>query len=155
MEHSIIYTRYVDIEASMSHFIVYGYGNNTYSNSDKTASNADPSSNSNEKETNETAAYVPSDDMNEFLVRFILPQYVDVNGKHTDPVEHDSNESTDWCYKLEGKVGADIYEAMVYPFCDINNNVEDLWIRYLYWNGELIIENDPSEQIHYSPKKYW
>jgi len=155
LEHSIIYTRYVDIEASMSHFIVYGYGNNTYSNSDKTASNADTSSNSNEKETNEKAAYVPSDDMNEFLVRFILPQYVDVNGKHTDPVEHDSNESTDWCYKLEGKVGADIYEAMVYPFCDINNNVEDLWIRYLYWNGELIIENDPSEQIHYSPKKYW
>lgn len=127
----------------------------TFSQETTSPNNTDTSSNSNERETNETVAYVPSDDMNEFLVRFILPQYVNVNGKHTDPVEHDSNESTDWCYKLEGKVGADIYEAMVYPFCDINNNVEDLWIRYLYWNGELIIENDPSEQIHYSPKKYW
>lgn len=157
LDHSIIYTRYVDTEASMSHFIVYGYGNNTYSVPNKTPNGTDTNTNTstNSAESNETAAYVPSDDMNDFLVRFILPQYVEVNGKHTNPIEYDSNESTDWCYKLEGKVGANTYEAMVYPFCDINNNVEDLWIRYLYWNGELIVENDPSQQIEYSPKKYW
>jgi hypothetical protein len=111
--------------------------------------------NNNNNNTDKTEKYIPSEDMNEFLVRFILPQYVSVNGKLTNPIEHDSNENTDWCYKLEGKVGTDSYEAMVYPFCDINNNVEDLWIRYLYWNGNLIVENDPSQQIEYSPKKYW
>ena len=97
-----------------------------------------------------------TEDMNEFLVHYILPQYVSVQGNLNNAIEYDSNESTDWCYKLVGSVGNDKYEAMVYPFQQGKGfEITDLWVRYLYWNGELIIENASSEQVNYRPKKYW
>lgn len=102
------------------------------------------------------STYLSTEDMNKFLVHYILPQYVSVSGELHDAIEYDSNESTDWCYKLVGYVGNDKYEAMVYPFqLGKGNEITDLWIRYLYWNGNLIVENASSEQINYSPKKYW
>lgn len=105
--------------------------------------------------TNESKTII-TEDMNEFLAHYILPQYVSAQGELHDAIEYDSNESTDWCYKLVGSIGSDKYEAMVYPFqLGKGNEITDLWVRYLYWNGELIIENASSEQINYTPKKYW
>lgn len=79
-----------------------------------------------------------------------------MQGDLHNAVEYDSSDSTDWCYKLVGQVGADSYEAMVYPFqLGKGNEITDLWIAYLYWNGELVEQNDYSERINYSPKKYW
>ena len=94
--------------------------------------------------------------MNEFLVEYILPQYVSLNGDLYNAIEYDSSEATDWCYKLVGQVGADSYEAMVYPF-QLGKGLEitDLWIAYLKWNEKTIVENDHSDFLDYSPKKYW
>ena len=93
--------------------------------------------------------------MNVFFLHYILPQYVSVNGTLSNAKEYDSDESTDWCYKLTGQVGNDSYEAMVYPFqLGMGNEITDLWIAYIYWKGELIVQNDYSERIDYVPKKY-
>lgn len=95
-----------------------------------------------------------TEDMNEFLVKYILPKYVTVSGNINEAKEYDSSENTDWCYKLVGKVGNDSYEAMVYPFQQGNGKeITDLWIKYLYWNGTLLEKN--TELTGYVPKKYW
>lgn len=107
-------------------------------------------------ELENTPAYISTEDMNEFLVAYILPQYVTLQGNLHDATEYDSDESTDWCYKLAGQVGTDSYEAMVYPFqLGKGNEITDLWVAYLYWNGELVEQNDYAERINYSPKRYW
>lgn len=73
-----------------------------------------------------------------------------------DAKEYDSSAETEWCYKLIGYVGSDSYEAMVYPFqLGSGNEITDLWIAYLKWNGKIVIKNNYSEQINYSPQKYW
>lgn len=100
--------------------------------------------------------YLSTEDMNEFLVAYILPQYVTLNGTLHNAVEYDSGPQTEWCYKLTGQVGNDTYEALVYPFqLGKGNEITDLWIAYLKWNGNFVVHNDFSEQIDYSPKKYW
>lgn len=159
LEHSIIYTRYVDLEKEQSLFIVYGYSDDvlTPPTESETTPTIDVNDNNDSTAKQETVPpYISTEDMNEFLVAYILPQYVTLQGDLHNAVEYDSSDSTDWCYKLVGQVGADSYEAMVYPFqLGKGNEITDLWIAYLYWNGELVEQNDYSERINYSPKKYW
>ena len=149
LENSIIYTRYLDKENSESHFIIYGYSENLVATMEAVSDtvNTFPSDN--------TSEFLKTTDMNEFLYTYILPQHVTLQGSLHDIKLYDSNEGTDWCYKLTGSVGNDTYEAMVYPFAGIDHVIDDLWIRYLYWNGTLVVENNPSERIYYTPKKYW
>ena len=124
----------------------------TQTNTEQTSNN---STSTTSEVTTESKTLI-TEDMNEFLAHYILPQYVSVQGELHDAIEYDSSESTDWCYKIVGSIGSDKYEAMVYPFqLGKGNEITDLWIRYLYWNGNLIVENASSEQINYTPKKYW
>lgn len=112
--------------------------------------------NTSKEKTQTSTSHFSTEDLNEFFVAYILPKYVTLQGELHNPVQYDSNDSTDWCSKITGQVGTDSYEAMVYPFqLGKGNEITDLWIAYIYWNGNLLEYNDYSERINYSPKKYW